>query len=70
MAAKTTVVLAVEVTEGEAQTLELTDYVPDWVFYYESTTVTLRLPKRRMEVPEPRVRVEERAASAPYRFQE
>jgi len=70
MAKTQTVVLILDVVEGQAETLELTDYVPDWVFYHEQKVVTIRLPKGRMEVPEPRVREPEWFASSPYPFQE
>lgn len=64
------VVLVLEVTEGQAETLTLTGYVPDWVFYYEQETVVVRLPKGRMEVPEPGLWEQEWPASAPYPVQE
>lgn len=56
MEKSTMVVIQVEVVAGESQTLELTDYVPDWVFYHEIEFISVRLPKRRMEVSESDVR--------------
>lgn len=55
MAKTTQVVLVLDVIEGERQTLELTDYVPNWVFYHEQEVVTVRFSKGRMEMPEPGV---------------
>lgn len=70
MAKTQTVVLVFEIVEGERQTLELTDYVPDWVFYHEHETVAIRLPKGRVEVSEPGLWEQEWPAPAPYPVQE
>ncbi len=54
--AKTTVVLVVEIVEGERQTLELTDYVPNWVFVNEQSTESRLFQAGWLEMPEPSLR--------------
>ena len=70
MAKTQTVVLVFDVVEGQRQTLELTDYVPDWVFYHESQVVAIRLPTGRVEVSEPGLWEQEFPTAAPYTVQE